>query len=783
MSPIELCLDYAGLVKPRPEDVVVSEISQYVAAYVALTHALHSSESTRIVVRHRACGEWLRQVRAKYGADRITITQISCRSMVEELWGVRVPDWVQESDLVASRLLDMAPLQATPGQSFEDLVLEVFWGATFAHPRLPLGRLAEMANRFSADQWQASDAVPVAHAILARRLTQWEDQAQRPGERMLIAVIKDTPERLNGLLSQLRALRGYPQEVGLRCLGETYGQLASLGLDLGTLTLDGSALTQAIAQVKVYLQGIVRSSVDESVLDRVLEQVSGDLVEEYDWVEGLLKAGQVATSRDLLDRIASVFQPIRHRIAYRLADLDLLIEPSRPPKPSEDWEVSRWIEWAVREYLPYRFWLEAKDVLDEEIATFADEYGDWLFGTFPGLIGQYKPLAYRAILNLRETVGEGQVLLFVLLDNLGFRYANELRSMMLARGYRSTEPIAYLSMLPSATEVSKKAMAAGDPSGFPGTAYRDVVETTWREQFGRETKYLGRVGDLQSLSTREHEVYVLNYTPIDDALHSDPRSTGVSHTQAVRQALSNLVDAIHAFALRFGIEDTLRVAVCADHGSTLIPSETPNVIDADFIAKRVDDVHHRYVALTDHELDKLPQSVRDQCYCFRSGVFDLPSSYLAARGYGRFRKSETASFVHGGLTPEETLVPFMVFQRTHVMVQRPTLRLLENVFRYGVRSRVQLEIVNTNALPLERVRIEITWPEGSTEPYAMDDAIAAGAVVQLLLDNVRIRDTQGDVKEFALLLTYECSGEERRDEYALPVTMRRIMTSSLDLNL
>jgi hypothetical protein len=781
MSNVELCLDFSGLVHPETRDVLVVQVSDYAAAYVAMAHALHGAQPLRIVVRHRACAEWLCQAQAKYGPARVVITQTSYRSSLEQRWSVRVPEWLPDGDLAASRLLELPPLQAASGQSFEDLVLEAFWGAAFTYPKLPLAHLAELANGFVAEGWQAAQSVPVARAVLTRRLAQWEGQTTQPGERLLIAVIRETPEQLRGLLSQLRVLRRYPQDVGLRCVGEDYTRLAALRLDLAGLTIDGSVLGQPASQVQVYLQNVAQSEVDEASLGSVVEQMSGDLVAEFDWIEGLLRSGRIRASRALLDKIADVFRPIQHRVAHRLSDLELLIEPPRPSEPSSDWGTELWITWAIQEYLPYRFWLEARGALDEEVANYANAFGDWLFAHFPEFVGSYERLAYRAILNLKDALKRDQILLFVILDNFGFRYVEELRTLMMAGGYGSAEPVAYLSMLPSATEISKKAMAAADPSGFPGTAYRDTVETTWRRQFHRKTKYLGRVGDLQELSSRDHEVYVLNYTPIDDALHSDPRSTGVSYTQAVRLAMTSLVSAIHDFALRFGIEDSLRVVVCSDHGSTLIPADTPNVIDAAFIAQRVDDIHHRYVALTDMELDALPQSVRDQCYCFRSGVFGLASSYLAARAYGRLRKSATASFVHGGLTPEETLVPLVSFERMHVSVQKPTVRLLENVFRYGVRSRVRLEIVNTNALPLQRVRIAIAKPQGATEPYALADPIEAGAIAQPVLDPVRFRDTQGEVEDISLVLAYECGGAERRDEYVLPVTMRRIMTNSFDL--
>ncbi len=783
MSRVEVCLDYAELLEPGDDDVLVANVSDYVGAYAKLTHALHAHRPLRVIVRQRACGEWLKRAQAKYGLSRIAVTEISYRSRVEETWGVEVPDWISDEDLIASKLLDLASLRAAPGQSFEDLVLEAFWGAPFVYPRLPLGHLAELANGIDAEEWQAARAVPVARSVLDRRLDQWERDADTAGERLLVKAIQESSDSFGALLSKVHLVARYSEEVALRCLGDAYRDLAPLRLDLDALTLDRSDLDATVKQVQIYLKSLSRETTDASDLERALGQMSGLLVEELAWIEGVLNDGGVQVCRDLLDAIVRVFEPIDSRIHRRLAELELLIEPPRPSAPEEGWGVAEWLQWAVDQYLPYRFWLEANGVLDEEVAGYADRYADWLYGVFPNLIGSYERLAYRAILNLRGTMAQGETLLFVMLDNFGFRYADELRALMRAKGYGSADPVPYLSMLPSATEVSKKAMAVGEPSGFSGTAYQNIVQTTWSEEFGRKVKYLGRIGDLKALAEKKHCIYVLNYMPVDEALHSDPAATGVSHARTVRLALESLTQAIHEFAMRFDIVEYLRVVVCADHGSTLIPGDTPSVINADLVAKRVADVSHRYVSVTDQELDNLPKSVLDQCYCFRSRAHGLPLNYLAARGYGRFRKGDVASYVHGGLTPEETIVPFLSFRRARVEVRPPKLRLLDNVFRYGVKSTVRLELVNTNPLPLEQVTVEIVSPRDVAERFEVEGQIEAEMADQVTMGDARFRDVGQDIEEIRVRLTYVCGGQRQQDEYKLPVTMRRIMTSSFDFDL
>lgn len=781
---VELCLDLNRLLEPIPGDVVVDDVAAYAGAYAALTDALHEGASLRVVVRHRACAAWLQQARAKYGTSRVALREITYRHLLQEKWGIPVPPWVTDNDLAASRLLELPQLLPTAGQSFEDVVLDAYWGNPYAQDKLPEGRLADMANAYNAETWAAAEEVPVAGAALARRLQQWRTTARNAGEEWLIDLLRSDPGRLGAVLSRLHVLRGYPEEIGLRVMGDTYRRLAALRLDLETLVLDRASLGDVVAQVQLYLETRRLEVLTANDLESVLDKVSGQLVEEFDWVEQVLRSGAFAVTQPLLDRVEQAFQPIRYRVAQQMADLRLLVEPAFPSEPDDAWDVENWVKWATIEYLPYRYWLEARRMLDDRVAEYASAYADWLYANFPDLIGSHERLVFRALVNMRGALPTDSILLFVILDNFGFRFAGEFCDLMRAYGYASTMPQAYISMLPSATVVSKKAMASGNPYPFEGTAYKAIVERVWGEQFQRKTLYLGRIGDLQELETLDHGVYVLNYTPPDDALHTDPRSTGVSHVQAVRQALQSLAESVHAFALRFGVEDVLRVAVCSDHGSTLIPGCAPNLVDAELIAKRVDDVHHRYVALTDAELESLPQSVLDQCYIFRRAQFQLGTNYLAARGYGRFRRDDNASYVHGGLTPEETLVPYVVFSRSHVTVVPPTVRLKENVFRYGTRSRLVFEIANTNSLPLQNMSIEISQPRGAASPLALETTIGGKEIAEATMEGVRFRRRgNDDLSRITIVLTYECAGQQLREEYSLPISMRHIMTSSVDPDL
>lgn len=783
MTVVRLCIDHAGVADTTEGQVVVNELQDYARAHREMTGALHAGKPLTIVVRHRACAAWLQRAAAKYGPERVTVQEITRRGRLGELWSVTVPAWVSEQDIERSDLLALPPLRAQPGQSFEDVILEAFYSPFLTYDRLPLNRLPELLEGYDQAAWEAADRRPLLQAIRRRQLEAWQEAAQSEGEKALVALLQADPEKLRGVLSRCRLLQNYPPEVGRRVLGQTWDQLRGMQLNLNALRVDEGAIRDALDQVEVHFEATTKGGVTSEGIETLLAQVSGCTVAEFNRIERLLRLPAVKASRELLARVRKAFTPIQERVAARLADLDLLVEPPRPSQPDPQWDADAWLAWAVREYLPYRFWLEEMGRLDQEVAGFAETYGDWLYDAFPGLTPSYPSLVYRAIQNSGAYLGADGVLLFIMMDNFNHKFFPEFQAMMQARGYFLQANAAYLSMLPTATEVSKKCMAVGQPQPFSGTAYEKPVEKTWAQYFaGKRVKYIPYVGDMKGIHQHEHDIYVLNYTPIDGTLHDDTRQTGLSHAEAVRQHLHNLATTIHAFALRLGIEKRLTVAICSDHGATVIPADTPNIIDKAFYAGRVLDKHHRYVSISDAQMKALPDNARFQCYFIERERFQLDANYLAARGYYRFAVTDENSYVHGGLTPEETIVPFAIFQRVAAKLKKPTVRLLTEELRYGVKSRILLEIVNPNEQSLLDLRAEIRTPGVEAEAVELTE-LPANAVTEIAFDGARVRrGTPGEPKQLAVRLTYQFAGSPYTDDFEFPITIKTMMTTTFDLS-
>jgi len=782
MNLIQLYLDHAHILEPTPDCVLVEAIADYVPAYTRMAQALHAGRPLTVVIRHSTCAAWLRAAQDKYGPERIQVQEVTCRGRLAELWGVEVPAWVSDEAIARSGLLDV-PLQAQPGQRFEDVVLEAFYSPFLAYDRLSLSYLADLLTSYDPERWASADRRPLVKELLARRLQAWAEGASSPGEQLLVEGLQHDPAALARKLALVKVLAGYPHQVGQRILGPEYDPLAALNLDLSGLPLREADIADGIDQVRVHLNTLAQTLPPPEALSALLEQASGHLVAEFEALQALFRSGEVAVDTGLIHQVQQKFAPIHDHLEQELADLALLVTPPRPPQPNPagTWTAGDWLDWAVEHYLPYRFWLEEIGQYDEEIAAQADAYAEWLYVHYPALRLTYPRMAYQGLLALRDRLSGPAPVLVVVADNLNGKFLPDLARYLQAQGFFAGQSVPHLAMLPSCTEVSKKCLFTGQPEPFRGTAYEKPTLAAWEPALGgRQVRYLSDVGALRSVKRREHDVYFLNYTPVDQALHDDERQTGVPTGVAVRQRLRALAGDVRAFAERIGAERDLVVIVVSDHGSTRIPAKAPNPIDRRFYADRVDDRHHRYVTISDEELAALPGNVRFECYVFERDRFDLPANYLAARSTYRFAEAGEGIYVHGGLSPEETIVPLTVFTPVAVTPKPLAIRLLADEFRYGVKSLVRLELVNPNRYACQEVRVEVLNSNVEAAPVVVGDLDALRqAEVQI---EARIRRSGEDLAALQVWVTYRFLGQPHSQTEELPIKMKRIMTTTFDVD-
>lgn len=783
---IKLILLDPSLNIPLPEaDLVLSGLNQYVSGYARIVGAIHSQLDLQVVILDKQIGKWLSILQNRYGKDAIEIEEISLRQQLCKQIGISIPDTITDQQIKESKLLDLS-IPAAANSSFEDYLLEVFFGS-FLTSESGLKKIGEIVTNYEPDQWEAALKRPVVQELYRKRLKEIRTHLvseNRNGERILLDWLEESPKLLIRNLSILKMVNNYPESIGKRLLGNSFLDIRNLKLDFRKVPIIVKGNEKTLDEIRLFL-GIRNEPKNAEELTQLLNQMSGLLEIEFTTVYQILQNGQLSIDATLVENFRSKFKPIQDipNISQILSELDLLITRPKPIQPQQEWAEEEWVKWAVESYLPYRFWLENSGQLTDEVAEIAGNYSDWLNTEYGNLKYHSKRMAWKWLLNLSNQWKEIESpVLVVMADNLNAKFYPDLLHQLQAQGYYEQQMDYCFSMLPSCTEVSKKCIITGHYQPFNETSYKNQVESTWNVRLGKRVLYISSIGEFRGISKREHDIYFLNYLPLDITLHQDESQTGISHSHAIRNYLVSLSQDIRAFAERIGADRDLTVVIISDHGSTRIPKGTVNVIKGDYYRVRADDEHHRYISISDEEIKKLPENCKYDCYLLKREVMDLDTNYLVARRLYRFLPTNENAYIHGGLTPEETLIPCAIYRPVIVSPKLLSINITgSNKIYVGTKFDLLLEVTNLNNYSCEDADLEIL--DAGLETMK----IKLGNLGKLIRFPVSVpsrcaRNTDTGLRKLHIRLTFEFLGQPCVNDIWVPVEIYEPAKPKFDLD-
>ncbi len=778
MTPtVTIIIDENCLLDDQKAALVVETIADYTRAYLLMKEAMRQKDIVSLHIRNRTVATWLATGAQGYKSF-ITLYTYTLRDELARRWQLSIPFAVSDRDILQSGLLD-AHVTPREGQDFWNTLLEYFYGEEFAYTVFPLGNLATLLNNFRGTRWQKAAQRPLVVQAQHSRLTQWERNANSEAVRAVVRRLEQDPDALRSDLMYYKLLQNYPYALGRKVLGETWETFRAVHLDLDGLEFTLEEAGMVINEIEYYLTAQQEQVVSAEQLHELLSQMSGYLYTEFNYIESLIREHPEYLSEALLDEIGQRFRPIRSTIEHAFTKLCRSLQPLLPQEPDESWSIVEWLKWITNSYMPYYNWLDALAQRDATVARYAFIFADWLYENFVRLKnGASQYFAFDALYQERELMlVQGTITLITIVDNLNYSYFDELKRQFLQQHFVLEEVRPLLSLVPTATEVGKAALIAGtgDQIDFANTDYASLVGKVWGATLpGRKMKYLQNIGELQQERSLTHDVYFLNYLPIDEALHEDSRDTGRLHTDVAHEYLASLAKELASFARRFQIEHRLLVYVISDHGSTRIPQDVVNIIDQKFFKKLAIKNHHRFLPVDDEVFATLPQVVGTQCYLIDRRKFKTNHNYLIARQYYRFMQTQANFYVHGGLTPEEVVVPFARFTCRSITPKPPSLHLITKEYRYAVKSTIELELGNPNEFPLDALGIRLVDADANE---MLITALTAKQTRHVKLTTV-FRKTPGSAKTRSLTLRvrYEYQGHQfTLSDQTFEITMKSLM--------
>ena len=778
-----------------PEDVLLAEKdADYVRACRALTASASKKTPLKIWVRKHYIYTWLQNFCEQ--------TQLPChfsektaRLVLSDTWGVTVPDWVTDEDVISLKLLDLAVKNEQPCR-FAEALLGHFLGSVFRGDRLDRNRIAEVLLALCRQETkELFEKYPLLSNCLREQGQVWTLHADQNWEKALIPLLINNPEDLWRDLSLWALLSGYPSKL-LEYVVPLQQAIFLRGIPadvLKTIPLEPKGIEEATTQIEMFFKDIGPDVDSSTEFQKAVQCTSGRLIIEFRMVKSLLSAGHFAPAREDIALVKDIFRQCLGLDAVELTTLDYMVMPERPLLPEKDSlnSPSAWASWAVNAYLPYRNWQTKKGQNDAELEDTVRSFSDWYVGNYETIHQNAETSLVHALGAFHDSI-QAETLSFVLLaDGLPVTFWPMFEEALRKAGFHRHLLEYRFAPLPTDTEFVKPVLVSGD-WGTTQKSYEAIMqERATNDWPGKKVVYLSSLKMLSDfMAPIEPAVVLLNLLASDEILHGDSETKGETHERELYRLFMRVGEMISAMLERRPEQrESFGLYVLTDHGACYILDSEKQSFESKIVSKLFTDEKRRFAMIGKEVADTVPENLWALGYRFvppfikGENVFFIPRGHTTVRAGGAGK-----GYTHGGATPEEVIVPVAFFRATKAAWKAPAARFLDlridtrtgkEVFYVQRLISLRMEMLNPNVEDIRIVRVAIVKPK--TELKGQDlPVLTKGQATNVRLDCYFDKSALGQ-EELVLQFVYEIAGEERVMEMKLAAEFKSAVTGGSSL--
>ncbi len=747
----------------------------YLEFYKSIIESFMEIKHESIIVENSVIYQWLKNLSSRYPSGTFVFETLDVCKALAQRWGVAIPSTVSNEDILQAKLL-VIDVHPQPGYNFEDILLTHYYSPIFTTKTFPFTQLTSLLEVVDPQKWIANLSIPLLTRTLHSRLEEWKGKARSSEQRQLVELFAADPAALKLQLMRFRVLQRYP-ELGEALLGESFDLFRTLKLQLEDLKIEESRIQETIFQVTYFLNNAQPKNAED--LTALLDRMSGLLSVEFETIEKHLRDHPDWITPELIEQTEDKFSGQSRWFARKIATLRGLIRPPKPETPDLNWNVDAMLSWATESYLPYQAWCNRQEQFDPDLYAIGDRFSEWLMKDWDNIHANSKRMVFNVLPNKAvDLKRSGVVNLVLVIDNLGWAFSEMLRDLFQERGYFLAGAEPYLAMLPSETEISKKCLLAGAVGyqAIDDKTYKGMIEKGWVPYFNDNAfRYISDIGSLSAIETIEAATYVVNYLAVDKALHKSADEIGMPHRDHIHHLLEKLVENTISFIEKHGLQENIRIHVVSDHGSTRIPASVQNDLDPAFFKTNGFEARsHRYVTVSSERFTGLADNLKLDCFFLPANDFMNPENILCAKRGNRFIPTDKDFYVHGGLLPEEIIVPYLVFEPATVSTQDLTVLLKKNQYRYRMET-IELEIGNPNDSAVEQVQVSLM--NGNVESDSVRIALLNGKKNMAVQIKARFKVTSilEEQNNLHIRVRFHAHGEQHTFDVQPKIIMKKMI--------
>ncbi len=786
----QVFISYIGDLAYTPPDnvLLVAQDAEYVRACHKLSNRKKSGADLRIWVRSKNHFSWLRDLTEQIGFPSI-FEEKTPRLVLAEEWNVELPGWLTDADVLKYHLLDIK-VNSQKRMGFETRFLCHFIGTIFQQDALSSTNLAPVIKALVSDEAKAAFRdYPLLGRCLKARCDQWAEVSSETWVKEICERLPKNYLQVWQWLSLWGGLHSYPGKLLEYVLApEQVLFVRRIPPDaVSDLPLESSAREEILTQIEQLFEEIRVQVTSSHEFQKVVGWTSGRVFQEYHLVSGLLKNKQFAPTKEDIQTLRGKFECCPGVSKNQLNYLTYSVKPPRPTLlgPGEEWSSPEWVRWTTEEYIPYRTWQVHNNHYDEEIEQTVERFSDWYIAEYTNVQKDLNLSLIYCLEGILSSSSESDLTIVLLVDCLPLAFLELLDESLRNVGLNRHELSYRFAGLPTITEYNKIALLSGEWQNKTGS-YEAVLKLRSASDWsGRKVEYLSNLKSLSEMKVpQESTIVVFNFMDGDELLHSDVESKNTTHEDELNRLYSRMAEAVIRLSQEWaGAKEHISIYVVTDHGACRILAEEKRSLDSVVIKKLFADERHRFSAVAKEQMDEVSPNLWALGYRFKRPFTSEETIFFLPKGHNTVRYAGNVKcYIHGGVTPEEVIIPTALYRLVKNEWKKPAVRFLNlDLTRETGRAKfyiqrvvtLEIEIQNSNATDLHVRRATVISPEAdlkSCEPVTIP-----GGSAKSLKINCYFKKTALGEKTLEVEIAYEISGEQ----YTLPLTLESEFNSAL----
>ncbi|GFP36491.1 hypothetical protein HKBW3S44_00174 [Candidatus Hakubella thermalkaliphila] len=783
---ISVMVDPYGLSEEIPTVLVVRDESQFIDSRLKIRDALHKGKDLNVIIKNRRIGQWYESLR-DYPDVKIEI--LSPSSVLSRALNLSVSlslnlsvndSEIQELGLVEKVEKNLPQTRLVTTRDIESWVLSVCVGECWGEKGGTLTHFAEMASFFlNVKELQKH---PALARLMKKQEEGWFDSPVGEIYKWLFMVPRDR----SFFIYAWQILKNYDKTMRENILDEITKRdrqvLEPLEKCVEQIPLieckdDYKKKSELSDLLEMKWKNILKSKLThgESENDETLKKrfgqiigeaamkMSGRIAGEINAVSFFVRENPFYFSKDLFDLIGARFTVFQKQVE----ELSQFIPPRFPTEPRLDWDWGQMSKWATSEYFPYKKWSIQQGRRDKKIEEIAETYSEWLHRKYPQLKNQLSPLIYGTWYRIKKHIAQGYRILWIIIDNLSWFYLKDIiKAFKEEKLFCSSEPIPCLSMLPSETKISKTALVAGKlPNQIEVDKYQKY--TLLFEDFCKQSNMMSYKAipdsEFRKSKLEEHQVTCCIINKLDISSHGG----FFDLEDEIKDFLKRIAQYVRNFLPRDLSSKKFYLVISTDHGCCIIPQNIKGLGKPG--SARMEKEHKRFVYVDSNQhLDK-------NWYFLDKDKFGLPESIAIAKGYRFVGKRKPKGLIHGGMTPEETVIPHLEFclqplELKDIQVYHSSSPII------GTRKQ-KVELSNRNLNDYEISNVAVYVPSHSIEikieKIPAKDEVSESC--EITLSREEVIGSKDNIVTLRGFYSFDCMGEPKRGEVEVKIKIRKII--------